>query len=80
MNPPADLADAAGNIPDDVKSDVQMMPANCMDCYIESALCAREFCLGDCLAGDNPTCDACREDNGCTPGFYACGGLPDPNA
>ncbi|MFT3923413.1 MAG: hypothetical protein QM778_12835 [Myxococcales bacterium] len=50
----------------------------CLDCYIASALCARDKCLVECLSGDSVECDTCREDQGCTPGYYTCGGLPDP--
>lgn len=51
---------------------------DCMRCYVESANCARNECLGECLAGDTKECDACREVNGCTPDFHECIGFPDP--
>lgn len=50
----------------------------CLECFLDSAACAREFCVSECLAGDTPQCDACREENGCTPEFYECAGLPNP--
>jgi hypothetical protein len=50
----------------------------CLDCFLDSADCAREFCVSECLAGDSPGCDACREENGCTPDYYTCSGLPNP--
>src|SRR5690606_3272308 len=50
----------------------------CLECYLDSVECAREFCLSECLAGDSPQCDSCREENDCTPQFYACAGIPDP--
>lgn len=50
----------------------------CLDCNIESARCAALNCLMVCINGDSPECDQCRQNNGCTPDFYACAGLPDP--
>jgi hypothetical protein len=50
----------------------------CLACFLDSADCARENCLSDCLGGDSAQCDACRESAGCTPDYYACSGLPDP--
>jgi hypothetical protein len=50
----------------------------CLDCFLDSAACARENCVAECLTGDTPQCDACREEKGCTPGFYECAGLPNP--
>lgn len=50
----------------------------CLECYLDSAACARQYCIAECLAGDSEGCDTCREDNGCTPDFYACSGLPNP--
>lgn len=50
----------------------------CLDCYVKSADCAREFCVSECLAGNSDACDQCRQENGCTPDFYKCAGLPDP--
>lgn len=51
----------------------------CLACNVESSVCAAQKCLLECVTGDTPGCDKCREDNGCTPDFYACAGLPDPN-
>jgi hypothetical protein len=50
----------------------------CLDCFLDSADCAREHCVAECLAGDNPRCDACREKHKCTPNYYKCSGLPNP--
>jgi len=51
----------------------------CLACNVESSVCAAEKCLADCVTGDSIGCDVCREKNGCTPDFYTCAGLPDPN-
>jgi len=51
---------------------------DCLGCYLDSAECAGEKCLVDCLAGDSPGCDACRLKNNCTKPVFACNGLPDP--
>lgn len=51
----------------------------CLDCGVESAACAGTKCFQECINGDSPNCDQCRENAGCTPDFYACAGLPDPN-
>jgi hypothetical protein len=50
----------------------------CLECYVQSSACARENCLSDCLGGDSAQCDTCREEAGCTPDFYTCAGLPNP--
>jgi hypothetical protein len=50
----------------------------CLTCYLDSADCAREKCISECLAGASNACDTCRETNKCTPTFYKCAGLPDP--
>jgi hypothetical protein len=51
---------------------------SCLKCNVDSAVCAAAECVTQCIAGDSPGCDDCRESKGCTPAFYACGGLPDP--
>jgi len=58
--------------------DLDVITDPCLDCYLTSADCAREQCISECLAGNSPTCDACRQTKGCTPSFYQCAGLPDP--
>lgn len=50
----------------------------CIDCYVLSAECAKNNCLSACLQGDSPGCDECRETKGCTPAFYECAGMPNP--
>jgi hypothetical protein len=50
----------------------------CLSCFLDSADCAREHCLTECLAGDNAKCDSCRETNKCTPDYYNCSGLANP--
>lgn len=51
----------------------------CIGCYLESVACARINCQQQCIA--DPTSDVCvqcRIDEGCTPGFFECSGLPIP--
>jgi hypothetical protein len=50
----------------------------CLECFVESAKCARENCLVECLPGDSASCDKCRIDNGCTPSVFPCAGIPSP--
>lgn len=61
---------------EDTKLDV--ITDSCLECYLDSADCARENCASVCLGGHSDDCDKCRQDSGCTPGFYECAGLPDP--
>jgi len=51
----------------------------CLNCNVQSSYCAAQKCLAVCVMGDSIACDDCRERNGCTPEFYVCAGLPDPN-
>ncbi len=52
---------------------------SCLDCYAASALCAKEKCINVCAsASDSEACETCREEEGCTPQFYVCAGMPDP--
>jgi len=51
----------------------------CLECNVQSSLCAAQKCLAECVQGDSVLCDTCREKNKCTPDFYTCAGLPDPN-
>ncbi len=51
----------------------------CLDCNVQSSVCAAENCLAECVQGDSVACDTCRETKKCTSDFYVCGGLPDPN-
>ena len=52
------------------------LSTGCTDCYTETALCAKDFCDIECLGPSDNDCATCREENGCTPTFYACSGLP----
>ncbi len=63
-----------------VLEDAQVMAIHepCIDCYVETAVCAGKLCTLECISGDSPACDECREEKGCTPDFYVCAGLPDP--
>jgi hypothetical protein len=51
---------------------------SCLDCYIVGARCALDNCLGECVSGDSQACDECRETKGCTPDFYVCASMPNP--
>ncbi len=62
------------------ESDLDVISDACLECYLDSADCARENCISECLEGNSAGCDACRQENGCTPNFYECAGLPDPVA
>ncbi len=49
----------------------------CMYCFAGSVACSAQNCLGSCLDPKRADeCVKCREDNDCTPTFYACSGLP----
>ncbi len=50
----------------------------CFDCCIASALCARDKCLSACVTGDSADAIRVARNRSCTPSFYTCGGLPDP--
>lgn len=52
---------------------------SCLGCNVDSSVCAARRCLIECVTGDSQLCDKCREDNKCTPEFYDCAGLPNPN-
>jgi len=56
----------------------EKVPEDCLDCIIDVAACAAEFCIGTCLAGDSPGCDTCRIMNNCDPQVFSCGQLPTP--
>lgn len=57
----------------DIKAAV---PEDCLDCTIDTAACAADNCLVQCLAGDSPTCDSCRRAANCDQSTFSCGGLP----
>jgi len=49
----------------------------CAGCYAESVACTIENCIGECVSDpESDACIQCREDEGCTPGFFDCSGLP----
>ncbi len=51
------------------------LTADCAGCYGESINCAIENCVAACAADPAAeACVECREENGCTPGFYECSG------
>ena len=50
---------------------------DCADCYGASVSCSAEFCAAaGCTNPTSPNCIQCRCDEGCTPGFDVCSGLP----
>ena len=51
----------------------------CLNCFIDAAICATNNCLIDCLGvRKTPGCDACRTANNCNAMAPACAGLPNP--
>ena len=49
----------------------------CAACYGESVSCSAENCAAaGCTNPTSPSCIQCRCDEGCTPGFDVCSGLP----
>jgi len=56
----------------------QKVSEQCLRCYLDSAVCAGDNCLVDCLSGDSPACDSCRMKNNCTAPVFTCNGLPNP--
>jgi hypothetical protein len=56
----------------------QDLPADCLVCFVDAAVCAGDNCLIECLSGDSPGCDSCRIENDCQQPVFACGGLPNP--
>jgi hypothetical protein len=50
----------------------------CTDCFLDAALCSSTYCVAQCLTGDSPECDKCRDDNDCTKPVFACAGVPNP--
>ena len=55
------------------------LTVGCTDCYTETAICAKMYCDIECLGPSVDKCADCREENGCTPTFYECSGLPQPS-
>jgi hypothetical protein len=57
------------------------LSTECMVCTGDTVACGAAFCTNVCAADTTaPTCVACRCDNGCTPDFDVCSGLPDTGA
>jgi len=55
----------------------QLVPAACMSCFLDAAVCAGNKCLAECLS-DGPGCDACRQKNNCDQAVFSCAKLPNP--
>jgi hypothetical protein len=51
---------------------------DCLGCSLDSAQCSGDNCLIECLTGDSPQCDMCRQRAGCNDPVPGCTGLPDP--
>lgn len=51
---------------------------DCLDCYVDAAMCASKHCTLQCLAGDSDACDECRMKNNCNQPVPACAELPSP--
>lgn len=57
------------------------LSTECMACTGETVACGAAFCTRFCAATTtNPDCVACRCENGCTPDFDVCSGLPSTGA
>lgn len=50
----------------------------CLNCFIDVADCAGTYCLLQCLASADATCDQCRLDNNCDQPLFDCAGFPNP--
>ncbi len=49
----------------------------CVACTGDDVACGAAFCTNLCVADtNNPACIACRCNNGCTPTFASCSGIP----
>ena len=46
----------------------------CVACFDDTVQCSVNNCIGDCIGGQSPACDACV-DAKCMPAFQACSGL-----
>jgi hypothetical protein len=55
----------------------ELVPATCLGCFLDAAVCAGNKCLAECL-GDGPNCDACRQKNNCDQAVFTCAKLPNP--
>jgi hypothetical protein len=55
------------------------LSTDCVECYVDAAVCAAQRCAGDCLAGDSVACDACQISSGCAGTLYLCTGFVDPD-
>jgi hypothetical protein len=57
--------------------DATGLSAECMGCTGETVACGAAFCTSQCVSDTNAQiCIDCRCDNGCTPDFDTCSGLP----
>jgi len=51
----------------------------CTACFVESAKCAANNCLGECgVTPKSVACDTCRINKGCISKFYQCAGITNP--
>lgn len=53
-------------------------PMECLDCFLDAAICAGNGCFDKCIVGDTPDCEKCRMEKGCNQMVPTCGGLPTP--
>ena len=52
-----------------------VVSGGCTECYVDSARCTAEQCLGACASNpSSEACVTCREEKGCTSSFFACAG------
>lgn len=59
-----------------LKTILKGMSDGCISCYVGAVVCAAQKCAGPCGTGTPAECDTCRDDQGCTSGFFTCSGLP----
>jgi len=57
--------------------DATGLSEECVGCTGDTVACGAAFCTSQCVSDTNaPICIECRCDNGCTPDFDVCTGLP----
>jgi hypothetical protein len=54
-----------------------MVGSDCLDCYVDEALCTLSRCFAACTVGDGSSCRACKKQY-CSAPLEVCTGLPAP--
>ena len=62
------------------KGDYAAATDDCLNCFVNAAICASDNCLLDCLINGTASepCETCRNANNCNKPVPACAGLPNP--